>query len=72
MRHCGGRSSRRWLPSTRLRYEPRTDFRIVGDSHQFSELAGLIEDELTVYLIGGGALTLQDLKNATKDVDNMI
>lgn len=39
---------------------------------QFSELAGLIEDELTVYLIGGGALTLEELKNATKDVDLIV
>lgn len=39
---------------------------------QFGELAGLIEDELTVYLIGGGALTLEDLKNATKDIDLIV
>lgn len=39
---------------------------------QFSELAGLIEDGLTVYLIGGGALTLEDLKNATKDIDLIV
>lgn len=39
---------------------------------QFSELADLIEDELTVYLIGGGALTLEDLKNATKDIDLIV
>ena len=39
---------------------------------QFSELAGLIEEDLTVYLIGGGALTLQELKNATKDIDLIV
>lgn len=39
---------------------------------QFSELAGLLENELTVYLIGGGALTLNDLKNATNDIDLII
>jgi predicted nucleotidyltransferase len=39
---------------------------------QFSELANLIKDELTVYLIGGGALTLEDLKNATKDIDLIV
>jgi predicted nucleotidyltransferase len=39
---------------------------------QFSELAGLIEDEMTVHLIGGGALTLEDLKNATKDIDLIV
>lgn len=39
---------------------------------QFSELADLLENELTVYLIGGGALTLDDLKNATKDIDLIV
>lgn len=39
---------------------------------QFSELAGLLENDLTVYLIGGGALTLDDLKNATKDIDLIV
>ena len=45
-----------------------------GDAirRQFSELAGLLENELTVYLIGGGALTLDDLKNATKDIDLIV
>ena len=39
---------------------------------QFSELAELIDDDLTVYLIGGGALTLEGLKNATKDIDLIV
>lgn len=39
---------------------------------QFSELAGLLDEDLTVYLVGGGALTLADLKNATKDVDLVV
>lgn len=39
---------------------------------QFDELADLIEEELTVYLIGGGALTLEGLKNATKDIDLIV
>jgi len=39
---------------------------------QFSELADLINDNLTVYLIGGGALTLEELKNATKDIDLIV
>lgn len=45
-----------------------------GDAirRQFSELAGLLENELTVYLIGGSALTLDDLKNATKDIDLIV
>lgn len=40
--------------------------------HQFSDLAELLKDPVTVYLIGGGALTLQELKNATKDVDLIV
>lgn len=45
-----------------------------GDAirRQFSELADLLENDLTVYLIGGGALTLDDLKNATKDIDLIV
>lgn len=39
---------------------------------QFSELAGLINEDITVYLIGGGALTLEGLKNATKDIDLIV
>ena len=39
---------------------------------QFSELAGLINNDLTVYLIGGGALTLEELKNGTKDIDLIV
>lgn len=39
---------------------------------QFRELAGILEDEVTVYLIRGGALTLQDLKSATKDIDLIV
>ncbi|ELZ88268.1 DUF6036 family nucleotidyltransferase [Haloferax sulfurifontis] len=39
---------------------------------QFHELANLINEPITVYLIGGGALTLQELKNATKDIDLIV
>lgn len=39
---------------------------------QFVELGELIDDPTTVYLIGGGALTLRDLKNATKDIDLIV
>lgn len=39
---------------------------------QFDELASLLTADLTVYLIGGGALTLQGLKNATKDIDLVV
>lgn len=47
-------------------------FGSTGIRRQFSELAGLLDEELTVYLIGGGALTLEDLKNATKDIDLIV
>lgn len=47
-------------------------FRSSAIRQQFSELASLIDDELTVYLIGGGALTLEELKNATKDIDLIV
>jgi hypothetical protein len=47
-------------------------FRSSAIRQQFSELAALINDEVTVYLIGGGALTLDDLKNATKDIDLIV
>ncbi|GGC71394.1 DUF6036 family nucleotidyltransferase [Haloferax sulfurifontis] len=39
---------------------------------QFHELANLINEPITVFLIGGGALTLQELKNATKDIDLIV
>lgn len=47
-------------------------FRSSAIRRQFSELASLINNDLTVYLIGGGALTLEGLKNATKDVDLIV
>lgn len=47
-------------------------FRSSAIRRQFSELASLINKDLTVYLIGGGALTLEGLKNATKDVDLIV
>jgi hypothetical protein len=39
---------------------------------QFQELADLLDEEVEVYLIGGGAMTLQELKNATKDIDLLV
>lgn len=39
---------------------------------QFTALAELLDDPLTVYLIGGGAMTLQELKDATKDIDLIV
>lgn len=47
-------------------------FRSSAIRRQFSELADLIDEELTVYLIGGGALTLKNLKNATRDIDLIV
>lgn len=47
----------------------------LGDSairEQFHELSTLLDEELTVFLIGGGALTLGDLKSATKDIDLVV
>jgi len=53
-----------------MRREPT--FESTAIRRQFSELANLINDDLTVYLIGGGALTLEELKNATKDIDLIV
>ncbi|WP_317176018.1 nucleotidyltransferase [Halomontanus rarus] len=53
-----------------MRREPT--FESTAIRQQFSELAGLIDEEVTVYLIGGGALTLENLKNATKDIDLIV
>lgn len=39
---------------------------------QFYELAERLDESTTVYLIGGGALTLKDLKNATRDIDLIV
>lgn len=49
-----------------------TTFESDAIRRQFSDLAELLDSELTVYLIGGGALTLSDLKNATKDIDLIV
>lgn len=43
-----------------------------GIREQFSELASVLEAEVTVFLIGGGALTLEELKPATKDIDLIV
>lgn len=39
---------------------------------QFRELADSIDEPTTVYLIGGGAMTLNEQKTATKDVDIVV
>lgn len=47
-------------------------FRSARIQAQLQDLAELLDGELTVYLIGGGALTLDDLKDATKDIDLVV
>lgn len=39
---------------------------------QLVELAERLVEQTTVYLIGGGALTLSNLKNATRDIDLIV
>ncbi len=39
---------------------------------QFAELGNLLDKPMAVYLIGGGALTLQELKGGTKDIDLIV
>lgn len=38
----------------------------------FESVDELLDDELTAYLMGGGAMTFRDLKNGTKDVDLLV
>jgi len=39
---------------------------------EFRRIASGLTDPLTVYLIGGGAMSLRDLKGATKDIDLVV
>jgi len=39
---------------------------------EFDRLADTLSDNLTLYLIGGGAMAFQDLKDATKDIDVVV
>ncbi|WP_435362347.1 DUF6036 family nucleotidyltransferase [Haloarchaeobius sp. DFWS5] len=39
---------------------------------EFQEISQGLTDPLTVYLIGGGAMSLRDLKGATKDIDLVV
>lgn len=41
-------------------------------ANEFQRIADGLSDPLTVYLIGGGALSLRDLKAATKDIDLVV
>jgi len=40
--------------------------------NEFRRIAEELSDPLTVYLIGGGAMSLRDLKGATKDIDLVV
>lgn len=40
--------------------------------NEFQRIAEELSDPLTVYLIGGGAMSLRDLKGATKDIDIVV
>jgi len=39
---------------------------------QFRDLSNSLNGEVTVYLIGGGAMTLREQKTATKDIDLVV
>ncbi|MUV60573.1 DUF6036 family nucleotidyltransferase [Halobacterium sp. CBA1126] len=40
--------------------------------NEFQRIANGLSEPLTVYLIGGGAMSLRDLKGATKDIDLVV
>ena len=40
--------------------------------NEFQRIADGLSDPLTVYLIGGGAMSLRDLKGVTKDIDLVV
>nr|WP_254861452.1 hypothetical protein [Halovivax gelatinilyticus] len=40
--------------------------------NEFQRIADELSETLTVYLIGGGAMSLRDLKGATKDIDLVV
>ena len=40
--------------------------------NEFQRIEDGLSEPLTVYLIGGGALSLRDLKGATKDIDLVV
>ncbi len=40
--------------------------------NEFQRIAEGLSDPLTVYLIGGGAMSLRDLKGATKNIDLVV
>ena len=40
--------------------------------NEFQQIADELTESLTVYLIGGGAMSLRDLKGATKDIDLVV
>jgi hypothetical protein len=40
--------------------------------NEFQRIADGLSSRLTVYLVGGGAMSLRDLKGATKDIDLVV
>ena len=40
--------------------------------NEFRRIGEGLSEPLTVYLIGGGAMSLRDLKGATKDIDLVV
>ena len=50
----------------------RPTFRRDYIENEFQRLAAGLSDPLTVYLIGGGAMSFRDLKGATKDIDLVV
>jgi len=40
--------------------------------NEFQRIEDGISNSLTVYLIGGGAMSLRDIKGATKDIDLIV
>ncbi len=50
----------------------RPTFRREYIENEFQRIADGLSDWLTVYLIGGGAMSLRDLKGATKDIDLVV
>ena len=39
---------------------------------EFDRIDGALSEPLKLYLIGGGAMAFQDLKDATKDIDVIV
>lgn len=49
---------------------PQFDRQYIED--EFERIAGVLDSGVTVYLVGGGAMSFRDLKDATKDIDLVV